>query len=741
MPKVFICPLRGAIRLRLQSIKISPHVSGNRIELMWQYPEGADYTAVRVVRGESTYPVAPDEGVVVDEGEGLWQVSDSPLKAETFYYYTLFPYKNDPPEYVFERRNRASAMATGPYGMAETMYALLPFIYHRYDSKLPEPGSVSAEDENKGELRRFIDVPAGLLDQFYSYAKGVKHLQTVQHSPGALLPLLAQWIAWNTDTFLEIAQQRNEIRNAPAVYKAVGLMPVVNATVKRISGWDSRIKEFVYNVCLTNGPERLNVWWQTSPDGSDWSLAAELLSLDYAFEGAPSLWLDGNQLWFFYHTQRNGQWDIWFKTADVTTGEWVPSKRFTKRAMIDKQPSIARAQETFWVFWAGSQSDHGPHGIYYRTSVADGWEKEIAAFEHNTSHSQSPRAVTIDDRVWLFWMDKRHKGWQLRYARHDGAWAAPVDFPLDGGNDPIVETDLFAVFQPPPGAPRLFVFWSRRTLNASGEQRWEIVYRVKTNVNVDASGWSNVRQLPAPPAAAYHDREPFAFINGSGELECYWSSNQGDGGWKIRRATMTAFDADLVAGADTWSAASQVSQGLYNHRNPCVLVVGAGRWLMMRSNEQLIRRSRLYRATDSVDERYAGSTLLDTRNLDKIQLRESYDDFQTYTFDTGTNNKRDNGDWYGRDTIGVYLDNEILDEDAVQHSVDRLAPVVEEFMPLTDRAVYVPRQFTHTEYVYTYGRPISPETRRIVESYMDQLNSELLEPVFGPSGSFSDEVS
>ena len=96
---------------------------------------------------------------------------------------------------------------------------------------------------------------------------------------GHLLPLLAEWIGWQTDYRLEIAAQRNEIRNAPYVYKTIGLIPTVEATVKRLIGWESRTKEFVHNVFLSNSPERLNIWACQRNGAGEWSKPAEIAAV------------------------------------------------------------------------------------------------------------------------------------------------------------------------------------------------------------------------------------------------------------------------------------------------------------------------------------------------------------------------------------------------------------------------------------------------------------------------------
>ena len=157
--------------MRLKNITATPHPSGNRIDLTWVNPDPEQYPGVRVVRSEGTHPTSPEDGILVAEGEKLNPVVDENLKGETVYYYALFPYKGEPPEYQIDRHNRVAAMATAPYNMAGQIYDLLPGIYHRYDTVLPKPDDkVPEEDKQEGQLRRFLDLPGSQLDLLYSFA-------------------------------------------------------------------------------------------------------------------------------------------------------------------------------------------------------------------------------------------------------------------------------------------------------------------------------------------------------------------------------------------------------------------------------------------------------------------------------------------------------------------------------------------------------------------------------------------
>lgn len=735
--------------MRLKNITATPHLYGNRIDLKWENPDPEQYPGVRVLRRESTHPTSPENGVLVVEGEGLNSALDEKnLKGETVYYYALFPYKGDPPEYQYDRYNRVSAMATSPFNTAGQMYDLLPVIYHRYDTVLPKPDKVSEKDQQRGQLRRFLDLPGSQLDQLYSFAKAMLDGYNPDKVDGRMLPLLAQWIGWKTDYNLEIESQSNEIKNAPSIYKRIGIIPTVEATVKRISGWESRTKEFVHNVFLSNRPERLNVWMRQRNSADEWSEPTEPLSLDFAYEGRPTAVRDGDgTLWLFYHTQKKRKWkrdktyretcNIWYKTFDMVHG-WTPSKPLTNRLSIDKYPSTAMQGDTIWVFWSVYNEKDDMWHIEYRTRTEEGWsplQSNNEPFANLEAERKKP-LVTADNTggLWLFWLERVGAQWQMKYSRYDGsAWGPAVSFPLDGGQDPRVEGDPFVLFHPSEGpARRLLVFWARQEPTGEpGQTRWTVVYRVKENTNLDASGWSSVRTLSTVPPE-YHDREPAAFVNAAGDIELFWSSNR-DGNWSIWQRT-------LDVAADTWGPEQQGAVTTYSQRDPLPLSIADDTLLIYHSNESLSYASQVYGATETIDFRYAGCTTVHTRDAEKIALRGEFEDFQTYTYDAGKDGKRANEDWYARDTIGLYLEPSTMDAEKLNSGIARIGKVLKEFMPITDRAVFVTRPDLYAEYVYTYGLPLIEESRFINESYKDELTSLTEEVVTGPGEEFSDEI-
>lgn len=709
--------------MRLQQITATPHPAGNRIILRWHNPTPSQYPGVRVVRREETHPITPNDGMVVAEGEGLETAEDRGLKGETVYYYTLFPYSVSPFQYHFDPHNRTAAMATAPYNTAGQMYDLLPGIYHRYDTE-------------SGQLRRFVDLPGGQLDQLYSFATALLNAYNLDRTNGRLLPLLAEWIGWQTNYRLEIAKQRNEIRYAPYLYQTMGLIPTLEATVKRIIGWESRTKEFVHNVFRSNCPERLNIWLRQRNSSGEWSQPTKPLSLNFAYEGRPSAVRDRDrQLWLFYHTLKQNRWEIWYKTY-TSNEQWTPSQPLNNNSQsIEKYPTTVLQGERLWVFWStyikvallsfwwqwylaiqNSQPMNGAKldwwfmslayylivgrtvkaesrwQIHYQTRINARWSA-VQRFSSDKGNCRQPWAVTdTSNGLWLFWIELIGGQQQLRYNRHNGTnWElqTAATFPLENGQDPRAVNDVFVLAHSTDATQPLWVFWTRQ--EASGvsggapQTRWQIAYRVKQGLDPTVtSDWSEVRTL-SWAAPGNDDREPSALVHEDSTIELFWSSTR-SGSWSIWHTL-------LDTTTHTWGTAEPITTGSYSQRAPLCITDPEGTLLIYRSNQSLSYSSQVYGATDTTDFRYAGCTTVDTRNLTKLNLREQFDDIQTYTSVITSRGRPTNlDDWYAwyarRDTVGLYLTPTTEDPDLLQREQELLKNVLPQFLPIQTRVEF-----------------------------------------------------
>jgi hypothetical protein len=624
--------------------------------------------------------------------------------------------------YLFDPANRVAAMATGPYNLAGQMYDLLPTIYRRYDTQLPSglPVTMAERVASYGQLRRFLELTGGQLDQLYSLARALPQLYDLARVDGRLLPLLADWIGWRTDFRRDFQQQRNELRAAPYIQATIGIIPTVEATVKRLTDWECRAKEFVNNVFLSNQPERLNLWLKQW-DGKCWSEPTAPLSLDFAYEGRPSATQDDSgQLWLFYHTLRQGKWEICYKSYTDETG-WTPSVRLPAfgQQQMNRHPTALFSDGKLHVLWDVYDMTAQRWRIVYYTREKSVWsEKKL--FDDPIERRQPWIVEAVNNNMLLFWLERSAQGWQIRYCQYNGtSWGQTNDFPVNPTAALGTESHLFVLAGPDK---RPWVFWSHREPTSDGQKHWQIVYRIKQENN----DWSQVYQ-PLVPSDT-DDCEPAAIVTGN-NIELFWSSNR-DGSGSIWHCTLADGEQH------TWGTPEQLTLGAYTQRAPLPIAKGNELLLVYRSSESITYHSPTYSATTTLDTRYAGCTTVDTRNAARIVQRKQFTDFETYTYDRGPIGGPNNATWYARDTVGIYLRPSTEDSQEIERNQKLIEHFLRPFLPIQVRLVFIIEPPVVTEAVYDY----KAGGHQIGEVVTSTLTSVTTERYLGAQDSYTDTM-
>ena len=268
---------------------------GRQVELSWTNPPVSAFATgsllgVRVVRRERTFPAGPGDGALVhaETDPIVDRLTDTGLTPLTRYYYTVFAY--DGTTYHTGDGSRAAALATDDYGLADTLYRLLPAVHQRDDVPL-RPDEVRALDprvrealrvlpaglRDAGQLRRYLAAafaPAGLMR---STAEALRQLHDVDRVGPEYLPLLAAFLDWRTDRTLPVYAQRNEVRAAPRLYRTVGTVGNLRSIVTRYTGRRPRIAEYGQHLARAGHAPQLNVFalresgggWLPTADAAD----------------------------------------------------------------------------------------------------------------------------------------------------------------------------------------------------------------------------------------------------------------------------------------------------------------------------------------------------------------------------------------------------------------------------------------------------------------------------------------
>ncbi len=212
--------------------------------------------------------------VIADRG-----TEESRLKSQISYYYQIIPRKSE--SCPSPAGCRTVAMATANYDSARTLYNWLPRIHRASDKK--------------GELKKFLEIFASQFDLMRSFIEGLPNISDLDHCNYQLLPLYAQWIGWDLSFQSNIRLQRHEVRYAVDLYCRIGTIPGCELMVKRLSGWECRIKEFYKNIFFSNNIGSRSV------DTSD----SQLLRNIHTFEDSLHYTYDtglGEDDWYAFNT-------------------------------------------------------------------------------------------------------------------------------------------------------------------------------------------------------------------------------------------------------------------------------------------------------------------------------------------------------------------------------------------------------------------------------------------------------
>ena len=530
-----------------------------------------------------TLSAASDE----DAGKVFWslEVRDRDVDPEVHYYYMVYDLAAGEP------LGEATALATRDYGASRDLFFRLPGSYQRADEPDPTTPTGAA-----GPLRRFLQPVGHSVDLGRSLARSTRDRHDVFTVRADLLPHLARMIGWSPDLTAAAEVQRRDILTAPELFGSVGSTRNIKALVNRATRWPCRVKEFVNNVFLTNAPETIRLWelWGIRNDGTQWTTPVQLtLTLDIdarpalAVDAGGDVWMfwhsdretdggpreiwrqrldgvdtdpmraragasddvpelvatdedpaavwDGAQVWLFWSSDREGQWDIWGRTFDGT-GFGGDPVRLTDHASADRSPAAAfvpGAPGRLWLFWSSRR--RGPADIWARSlDVVSGiWSDAERVTESPLRDDRPAACVDATGTLWLFWTRDAGGRQTIWYKQHDGtSWLDPVDSELDVAH---VRDEAPAVV---PWNAGVFLLWHSNHAGA-----WQIWGRAH-----DGTSWGSATRLSRSVAGS---KEPAAVIDGGGDMRVVWRSQRR--ARRYRSRTLDLDDTTMLAPMGTFA--------------------------------------------------------------------------------------------------------------------------------------------------------------------------------------------
>jgi hypothetical protein len=186
----------------------------------------------------------------------------------------------------------AGARVGVPHGHGALLYDLLPEVHRRLDTvarpaDAPSAPGIPEAAPRSGQLRRLLDVAGASFDAVRSTADGLRTLRDTHDADLRFLGLIAQGIGWPLDVKLPVARQRHQLRYAAGLYRETGTIPGCLIWVKRLTGWDCRLREFARNVFFSNdlgNPDDPTDRGSRSADCSDPVRLATLGTVDDDFD-------------------------------------------------------------------------------------------------------------------------------------------------------------------------------------------------------------------------------------------------------------------------------------------------------------------------------------------------------------------------------------------------------------------------------------------------------------------------
>lgn len=196
-----------------------------KVAVSWQTPSG-DFSRIRLLRNQSTFPEHPEDGVIVweeyvsdnnisktyltDGGDTLPEFPIVPGKA---LYYTMYLYTS---ENVWVNAGIAYTVVPSDHGLSEKLINLLPRVF---TSKEQSP---IAEPDYDSVLSAMLDGFGFTLEEFFTYLDLINPDHTLTTTPAPLIPLERYNYGLAPEQGLPVRNQKALIREAIYMYNRKG---------------------------------------------------------------------------------------------------------------------------------------------------------------------------------------------------------------------------------------------------------------------------------------------------------------------------------------------------------------------------------------------------------------------------------------------------------------------------------------------------------------------------------------
>ena len=236
----------------LVDFDVSPFVISsadyNKIRITWSTPTG-DWDKIRLVRNGFGFPMTPDDGDLLFEGDTTSNVreytdqgqvpNNSGLIEGRTYYYTVFVRETTTLSYVAAGNNLGIAVKN--YGTADLMYEYLPSIYKVNNAFAAEYNDSEINDD----LFSFLQIFAFEHDFFKTMTENIKSRYDPLTLDGRLIPLFLNEFGFAFEQEIGIQQARSLLKNAVKIYSERGSFTGIRTFVTAFSGFNAEISPVI----------------------------------------------------------------------------------------------------------------------------------------------------------------------------------------------------------------------------------------------------------------------------------------------------------------------------------------------------------------------------------------------------------------------------------------------------------------------------------------------------------------
>ena len=246
-----------------------------------------------------------------------------------------------------------------------------------------------------------------------------------------------------------------------------------------------------------------------------------------------------------------------------------------------------------------------------------------------------------------------------------GSWHRDGPCRRTAGSRRRVDDDLFALFHPTSANQRLWLFWARHEPGGPpGQTRWSVAWRVKQGLDPTAQDWSTVQAAAEGRDRCVHDRQPAPLLTADGNLELF---GQLDAERRLddqSRRTPSRPGRSPGAPRCRWWVHRTRAAGPAGRRHRQRRYAGHAAGVPVQPEPDV--PSDTFGATQILDDRYAGTTTVDTTGTAKLALHGRSRTSRRTPTTPGGGAHAPTTDRIARDTIGLYLTPGTTDLDEVK---------------------------------------------------------------------------